>query len=82
MHSTRTSAAPQRDSGHRRGATMAAVATTAGVLAVVLLSLFVDALHQSTARGEALRERLASSAPSAREPIEAAAQANLLMARR
>lgn len=82
MHTNPSSAPPQHDHEHRRGATTAAVVAIAGVLAIVLLSLFVDALHQSIARGEALRERLASSSPSAREPIEAVAQANLLMARR
>jgi hypothetical protein len=82
MHTTRSSAAAQRDGEHPRGAITVAVVAIAGVLAIVLLSLFVDALHLSIARGEALRDRLASSSPSAREPIEAVAQANLLMARR
>jgi hypothetical protein len=82
MQTNHSSATPQRDHDHSHGATTAAVVAIAGVLAIVLLSLFVDALHQSIARGEALRERLASSSPSAREPIEAVAQANLLMARR
>jgi len=84
MHVSPFSAPSQRDETHKRNLATAAVVVVACVLAVVLLSNFVDALHQSIARGEALREtqRMAGISAEERESGEAIAQANLLMARR
>lgn len=82
MQPTQSWLATQRQSGYRRHAAPAAVVAIAVVAAILLMSLFVDALHESIARGEDLRSRLAASTPSSAEPVEAVAQANLLMARR
>lgn len=58
------------------------MAAIAALAAILLMSLFVDALHESIARGEELRSRQAAGTPSFRASAEAIAQSNLLMARR